>query len=375
MKSYHQLSHELSEAKIDDLRDRAEQLRLKGIALLQKALKDNPEISSGVKTLLKDRLRLYKSRDYSNATKKMIDDHMSSMERMPEWTRADIRDGKAEFVRQKKAKEILDNPVTICDILSDPTPNRFMTLIKGNAKEVLGLSYEDADPRWVKELDAISDEFQTWFESQGGSKRNMVTKFTDMVSCKNRAPWASYDGKAYRGVARSIGRIKNYNFINKVKQEGSTTWLIAKGSYKSRYGAQSWTDNWKIAVDFALRGGNIAGHNDPVGIVFEVDLKPKDTLLSPDVISKVSGYKEEREVIRVSDTPLPVTIYVNMKSIKMWLVHVTPRINENDTRGTLRKKWLDKMVVLFGVKTTDSLIAIPEFNKMLNDLVAERRRS
>jgi len=375
MKSYHQLSHELSEAKIDDLRDEAEQLRLKGIALLQKALKDNPEISSGVKTLLKDRLRLYKSRDFSNATKKMIDDHMSSMKLMPKWMRADIRDGKAEFVRQKKAKEILDNPVTICDILSDPTPNRFMSLIKDGAKEMLGLSYEDADPRWVKELDAISDEFQTWFESQGGSKRNMVTKFTDMVSCKNRAPWASYDGKAYRGVARSIGRIKNYNFINKVKQEGSTTWLIAKGSYKSRYGAQSWTDNWKIAVDFALRGGNIAGHNDPVGIVFEVDLKPKDTLLSPDVISKVSGYKEEREVIRVGDTPLPVTIYVNMKSIKMWLVHVTPRINENDTRGTLRKKWLDKMVVLFGVKTTDSLIAIPEFNKMLNDLVAERRRS
>jgi hypothetical protein len=89
----------------------------------------------------------------------------------------------------------------------------------------------------------------------------------------------------------------------------------------------------------------------------------------------VSGYKEEREVIRVGDTPLPVTIYVNMKAIKMWLTHVTPRINENDTRGTLRKKWLDKMVVLFGVKTTDSLIAIPEFNKMLNDLVAERRRS
>ena len=256
----------------------------------------------------------------------MIDDHMSSMEKMPEWTRADVRDGKAAFVREKKAKEILDNPVTICDILSDPTPKRLITLIKGNAKEVLDLSYGDANPRWVKELDAISDEFNTWFESQGGSKKNMVTKFTDMVSCKNRAPWASYDGKAYRGVARSIGRIKNYKFINNVKQEGSTTWLIAKGSYKSRYGAQSWTDSWKMAVDFALRGGNIAGHNDPVGIVFEVNLKPKETLLSPDVISKVSGYKEEREVIRVGDTPLPVTIYVNMKSIKRWLISVTPRI-------------------------------------------------
>lgn len=375
MKSYHQLSHELSEAKIDDLRDRAEQLRLKGIALLQKALKDNPEITSGVKTLLKDRLRLYKSRDFSNATKKMIDDHMSSMEKMPEWTRADVRDGKAAFVREKKAKEILDNPVTICDILSDPTPKRLITLIKGNAKEVLDLSYGDANPRWVKELDAISDEFNTWFESQGGSKKNMVTKFTDMVSCKNRAPWASYDGKAYRGVARSIGRIKNYKFINNVKQEGSTTWLIAKGSYKSRYGAQSWTDSWKMAVDFALRGGNIAGHNDPVGIVFEVNLKPKETLLSPDVISKVSGYKEEREVIRVGDTPLPVTIYVNMKSIKRWLISVTPRISETDTRGSLRKKWIDKMIVLFGVETTDSLKDIPEFNKMLNDLVAERRSS
>ena len=375
MKSYHQLSHELSEAKIDDLRDRAEQLRLKGIALLQKALKDNPEITSGVKTLLKDRLRLYKSMDFSNATKKMIDDHMSSMEKMPEWTRADVRDGKAAFVREKKAKEILDNPVTICDILSDPTPKRLITLIKGNAKEVLDLSYGDANPRWVKELDAISDEFNTWFESQGGSKKNMVTKFTDMVSCKNRAPWASYDGKAYRGVARSIGRIKNYKFINNVKQEGSTTWLIAKGSYKSRYGAQSWTDSWKMAVDFALRGGNIAGHNDPVGIVFEVNLKPKETLLSPDVISKVSGYKEEREVIRVGDTPLPVTIYVNMKSIKRWLISVTPRISETDTRGSLRKKWIDKMIVLFGVETTDSLKDIPEFNKMLNDLVAERRSS
>ena len=33
------------------------------------------------------------------------------------------------------------------------------------------------------------------------------------------------------------------------------------------------------------------------------------------------------------------------------------------------------MIVLFGVETTDSLKDIPEFNKMLNDLVAERRSS
>ena len=80
-------------------------------------------------------------------------------------------------------------------------------------------------------------------------------------------------------------------------------------------------------------------------------------------------------MIRVGDTPLPVTIYVNMKSIKRWLISVTPRISETDTRGSLRKKWIDKMIVLFGVETTDSLKDIPEFNKMLNDLVAERRSS
>jgi len=257
---------------------------------------------------------------------------------------------------EKKDKKILDNPYTICDLLSNPKPNKFINTIKGDIP--------DLSVPWVKKLYKIMEAFGDWFDSQGGRKITMINLFNEMVACKNRAPWASWSGKGYRGVTRSTVMVSKYAFTGEVKKIGKNEWLVAKGTYKSQYGAQSWSDVWRTAEEFSTT--NLAQVNNPIAVVLEVDLKRSDTLLSPDVIKQISMYGKgseaaEREVIRVGNSPIPVTIYVSAMSMVDIIDSGMTNVRNYDAKMYV----YNRVVVLLGVKAADAFAK----TKIFRDLV------
>jgi hypothetical protein len=207
---------------------------------------------------------------------------------------------------------------------------------------------------------------EEWLEVQGGRKVEMVRKFQKMVSCKNRAPWAAWSGKAWRGVSRSAAVVRKYSFTGEVKRIGKSEWLVAKGTYKSRYGAQSWSDEWRTAEEFSYQ--NISNLDNPIGVVFEVDLKKNESLLSADVIKKISVYGKgegrEREVIRVGNAVTPVIIYVNLE-------HIEDMINTSsgsrDLGAKARMAVYNKAVNLIGVKGADAFSKTKAYKDIVKD--------
>jgi len=260
---------------------------------------------------------------------------------------------------EELSEAVQKNPYTICDLLSDPKPKRFINMIKGD------IPYISAP--WVKKLEKIEEAFGEWFESQGGRKIKMINVFNEMVACKNRAPWASWSGKGYRGVTRSTAKVSKYDFTEEVKKIGKNEWLVAKGTYKSRYEAQSWSDEWKTAEYFS--DSNMSDIENPIGVIFEVNLKRSDTLLSPDVIKEISIYgkgvnNREREVIRVGNAPLPVTIYVNVSSIEDIIVFNS----STRTMGNKAKMYVyNRAVSLLGVKGADAFAKTKIFKQLVKD--------
>ena len=259
---------------------------------------------------------------------------------------------------EKKDKKILDNPYTICDLLSNPKPNKFINMIKGDIP--------DLSAPWINKLYKIQEAFGDWFDSQGGRKIKMINIFNEMVACKNRAAWASWSGKGYRGVSRSTAVVSKYDFTGEVKKIGKNEWLVAKGTYKSQYGAQSWSDVWRTAEEFTET--NMSDIQNPIGVIFEVNLKKSETLLSPDVIKQISMYGKgseaaEREVIRVGNDPIPVTIYVSANSMEDWDL-----VSRAGDRNYDAKMYVyDRAVVRLGVKGADAFAKTKVFKQLVSD--------
>lgn len=262
---------------------------------------------------------------------------------------------EAKYVSEAKGQ----TPYTVCDLLANPKPTKFIDLIKQELPHESG--------RWVKELDRVKEAFFDWFEAQGGHKARMIKVFYELMSCKNRAPWASWSGKAYRGVMRSTKIVSKYDFTGEVKKIGNIEWLIAKGIYKSRYEAQSWSDEWRTAREFAT-GNNMSGVENPIGVIFEVNLKKTDTLLSPDVVRQISMYgtgaKKEREVIRVGNAPLAVTVYVNADNI---VDSIVTNSSNKQFGNNARMYVYNRAVSKIGVKGADAFAKTKEFDKLVKD--------
>ena len=338
----------------------AERLRKNGIAALKKAIKKTGLVNQTVKNL-KEILRRLIIADYrimqgntKSDWKKILDDlkGVNGMIKRELYNDALYRKMDAE------EKKILANPYTICDLLANPKPSKFVDLIKGDVP--------DASAKWIDELEKVKEAFFDWFEAQGGGKARMIKVFYELMSCKNRAPWASWSGKAYRGVMRSTKIVSKYDFTGETKKIGNIEWLIAKGTYKSRYDAQSWSDEWRTAEEFAT--SNMSGVENPIGVIFEVSLKRTDTLLSPDVVKQISiygkGVRKEREVIRVGNASLPVTVYVNADSIVDSIV--TNSSNKQFGKGA-RMYVYDRAVGKIGVKGADAFAKTKEFKKLVKE--------
>jgi len=338
----------------------AERLRMEVIKAYKDALK-TPNLSKFNKDEFKRRLKAYEGVDFSSTYRdselKII---IKRLKEIPTDIKNDLKRDSLFRREEDKSNKILENPYTICDILSDPDPKRFTDLILN------GIPETSRTPKWMEDLLDIKNAMEEWLETQGGRKVEMVRAFTKMVSCKNRAPWAAWSGKGYRGVTRSPTIVKQYVFTEEIKKVGKNEWLVAKGTYKSRYGAQSWSDEWKTAEYFS--GTNMENLSNPIGVIFEVDLKKSETLLSADVIKKVSVYgkgeKREREVIRVSNAPIPVTVYVLVSDIEDM---ITTSSGSRELGAKARMAVYNKAVNLIGVKGADAFSKTKAFKGLVKD--------
>ena len=361
VKSYHELSQELNEAKAPaTLMQQAHAHRDKVIETLRSILADATSMKIQPKDTigrLKKSIAVWTNYNFNNKSAEEIRTILKadSIKNVKAGYTEDI---KYEVNNLKKDAAILANPYTICDLLSDPKPNKFINLIKGDIP--------DASAKWITKLEKIKEAFYDWFEAQGGRKMKMIKEFVEMVACENRAPWASWSGKAYRGVTRSTAVVSKYDFTGEVKMVGKVEWLVAKGTYKSRYEAQSWSDEWRTAQEFS--DSNMSDIEIPIGVIFEVSLNKSETLLSPDVVKQISiygkGAKKEREVIRVGNAPIPVTVYVKVSSIEDSIV-----LNSSTrTMGDKARMYVyNRAVSKIGVNGADAFAKTKVFKQLVKD--------
>jgi hypothetical protein len=364
VKSFHNHLHEKADSNFRKLE--ADRLRIEAIIALKDALK-KPNLAKQTKNYLQDKIRWYKSIDYNSYIFKGADFEriIFELRDIPKEIKYVLNQNVDYRRNEQKDKEMLENPPTICDLLSDPSPKKFIDLIQDGVPD--WTAPYAGTPRWMTNLNNIKDAFDNWFEMQGGAKATIVGQFKKMVSCKNRAPWAAWSGKAWRGVTRNMPVIKKYEFTGEVKNINGKDWLVAIGKYKSRYGAQSWTDDWRIATHFSE--SNVGDVKDPVGVVFELDLKKEESLLSPDVIKKISQYgmgkAKEREVIRISDKITTVKIYVSLSDIA---TNIGIGIKTGREYGNKAKEYVyNKTVNLIGKKGADAFSKTKEFKDLVKD--------
>jgi hypothetical protein len=291
----------------------------------------------------------------------MAKDYLRMVKRDAGYGRSMKTDTKAGKEAKASVAKIRANPITICDILADEKDRRFVSLMKDGGPEVAlsthrglvgrSIGTEDIEAiGWVQRLNAVSTDMGEWFDQQGGKKQTSVNAIRDCAACRGRAAWTKWSGKAYRGVGRSIGRIKRYTYTGEMIRRNNATWLVAKVNYKGKYGAQSWTPSWNSAAGFN-EGGDIQ-------VVLEVELKEGETFLRPEVIDKISGYKGEKEVIRVSDRMVPATAYVKLYDIVIKDAEKHPgRIT-----AAYAKRWAEG---LFGAEAAKKLLADRGFMKVV----------
>ena len=205
MKSFHNHLHEKADSNFNKLE--ADRLRIEAIIALKDALK-KPNLAKQTKNYLQDKIRWYKSIDYNSSIFKGADfaKIIFELRDIPNEIKYVLKQNADYRRNEQKDKEMLENPPTICDLLSDPSPKKFIDLIHDGAPD--WTAPYAGTPRWMTNLNNIKDAFDNWFEMQGGAKATIVRQFEKMVSCKNRAPWASWSGKAWRGVTRNMPVIK-----------------------------------------------------------------------------------------------------------------------------------------------------------------------
>ena len=160
-------------------------------------------------------------------------------------------------------------------------------------------------------------------------KSEVIGMYRQIKDCKDRAAWAKgTGGLLYRGKQISWKQFK----AMKWKPEGKN--LVATGTYKSKYGMQSWTTRKDIAKQFGegLQTGvfpelifkkQIGKDGKPnkevtggkIAVVLEAIIPSKDCVFTPaasNYLNKVlaiggdAGDFKEWEVLRVSTEPVKV---------------------------------------------------------------------
>lgn len=217
---------------------------------------------------------------------------------------------KRETIRVKSYHELSQElneavekkSMPMCWYLSRPTSAEFVKMAKPKATA------------WNDVPDEIHDIW-SWLggrwadEGSLDSKKEIVKGIVKIASCKGRAAWTYGDGGiAYRGLGMSADRLTKYDMTGEVVKDGDNLYLVAKGKYKAKTAAQSWTAKKSTAFSFAHDPMGVAGL-DAIPVVMVADIPKKDTFLTPKITNQIyAGH--ESEIIRVSNEPIDVTLWI-----------------------------------------------------------------
>ena len=204
---------------------------------------------------------------------------------------------------EELSEAVQKKSMPMCWYLSRPTSKEFIKMAKAAS---IGSSV-DSPPELQDLWNWLSGR---WTDEDGlDTKKEIVKGIVKIASCKDRADWTyGKGGVAYRGFARDWEAISKYNLTGEVIMDGSNPYFVAKGKYKAKTSAQSWTASKAMAFNFAHDPLGVAGL-DAIPVVVVGDIPKKDTLFNPEITNKIY-VGHESEIIRVSNTPLDVTLYI-----------------------------------------------------------------
>lgn len=239
--------------------------------------------------------------------------------------------------------ENTSDKTTLCDILSRPNPVSF--------REFIATSETDLISRWIN-------------GSSNPSERKDLDKgiIDRIVTCKTRSNWTKSTGATlHRGLIRRAEDIKSMGIVLSptVKQTSSGMWIEGKGKYKSKYKAQSWTDNFNIARKFSgglmFRGGSGKANIKPgysLWMVITIPPPDPDTTFS---VPQEWSFLGEREVVLFNDKTINVDVSLDLGH----LVHAV-------WHGYEKAISLSSMAAVVGLNNAKTLMKSKQFKDAVN---------
>ena len=191
---------------------------------------------------------------------------------------------------------------TICELLSQPTEEAFVNMAYRPVSSGMG------------SLKKYSSALIYYFDSTI-RKPSVHNAIIEMCKCKNRANWTySFDNQlVWRGFSKTARYLaEKFKFTGELVEFNGVEYLVATGTYKSEHPIQSWSYEFRVAQEFT--NYSPPSDEDVIQTIIEHRIKRQETFLTPDVIRQISAYTEEKEILRVSNTPIQVRAYVSLWS-------------------------------------------------------------
>ena len=190
----------------------------------------------------------------------------------------------------------------ICELLSQPTEEAFVNMAHRPVSSGMG------------SLKKYSSALIYYFDSTV-RKPSVHNAIIEMCKCKNRANWTySFDNQlVWRGFNKTPRYLaETFKFTGELVEFNGVEYLVATGTYKSEHPIQSWSYEFRVAQEFT--NYSPPSDEDVIQTIIEHRIKRQETFLTPDVIRQISAHTEEKEILRVSNTPIQVRAYVSLWS-------------------------------------------------------------
>lgn len=214
----------------------------------------------------------------------------------------------------------------------------------------------------------------SWSFTDSSVMDSRVNAILKLAACPSRAPW-TYDttgNTLWRGVRRKREEVLKYRFTPKLRRFADPTgklsslWVeVDGGKYLSRLGVQSWSSSLVAGYNYATSKGFARGEQKDVastfGVLLEAKIPKEQTFLSAEIGKKLGNWGGEDETIRVSNSPLPVTMYLNINRLADHYLKVPEGAGKMRDHAEARRF----AVSVFGADVGAKVMANPEFLKEL----------
>lgn len=282
-----------------------------------------------------------------------------------------------DYINEAKKDEQEDCPTvpSMREILSYKSHITMKQLMRGRESMIYGFElYGPGSKKCVKKNAKNIDHNQdcisavnSWFRTMQESKADIMGEILEMGNYPNKGPWACWEGTGYRGL------VKNKRFAEKINLTGDIVvkpgeqgqdefYAVGYQTYKSKYAAQSWSSEWKIAFRFCTKNSD----TDKLSVIVEMPLNKKETLFSPEFTNMVSNYGES-EVIRTSNKPTKCKMYLRLHEIhhglnwKIVYPFKLDKASEKEKEKYYVQEWSGRLAVLLGDKNAKKLLNNPKY--------------